>query len=245
MRQLILIFLLTFTLSAKSISPNEVYAQAMLISDQTHYLLDYYNVKHDHEGIIARTAVNTKLKQRNVWQMTYEIAIKINILRSYHDLPIVKPVNIAPELNLNPALVYEQTQRILTEIKIFQYRMGIKNKEFKVKKYTQKTPLDVFNLLRKISASLDELYQTKFTPSYVFGETMRVYDDLTTILEHLKIKDNTIPTSKNDKATPKDTFNISMRILQKIKKVQFSMGIESVDFSVFRKEDITPSDVLL
>ena len=243
MRQIILIFLFTFGLYAKTITPNEVYAQVMLISDETHYLLKYYGIKHDHDGIISRTAIKTQLKPRNVWQMTYEIAIKINILRTANKLPIIEPVNMAPVLNLNPDLVYEQTQRILTEIKIFKYRMGIKNTELKVKKYTKKTPLDVFNLLRQISASFDELNQAEFTPSYVFGETMRVYDDLTTILAHLKIKDDTIPTARNDKATPKDTFKVSMNILAKIKKIQFSMGIDRVDFSVFKKDKLTPSDV--
>ncbi|EDZ62740.1 hypothetical protein SMGD1_2615 [Sulfurimonas gotlandica GD1] len=243
MRQIILIFLLTLGLFAKTITPNEVYTQAMLISDETHYLLKHYGIKHDHDGIVSRTAIKTQLKPRNVWQMTYEIAIKMNILRTAHKLPIIEPVNMSPVLNLNPDLVYEQTQRILTEIKIFKYRMGIKNRELKEKIYTNKTPLDVFNLLRKISASFDELNQAEFTPSYVFGETMRVYDDLTEILAHLKIKDNTIPTARNDKATPKDTFKVSMNILTKIKQIQFSMGVESVDFSVFKKDELTPSDV--
>jgi hypothetical protein len=121
--------------------------------------------------------------------------------------------------------------------------MGIKNRELKEKIYTNKTPLDVFNLLRKISTSFDELNQAEFTPSYVFGETMRVYDDLTEILAHLKIKDNTIPTARNDKATPKNTFKVSMNVLAKIKEIQFSMGVESVDFSVFKKDELTPSDV--
>lgn len=243
MRHAILIFLLTFGLYAKTITPSEVYAQARLIFDETHFLLKYYDIKHDHGGIISRTAIKTQLKPRNVWQITYEIAIKINILRTAHKLPTIEPVNVAPVLNLNPDLVYEQTQRILTEIKIFKHRMGIKNIKQKAKKYINKTSVDVFNLLREISASFDELNKAGFTPSYVFGETMRVYDDLTRILAHLKIKDNTIPTFRNDKATPNDAFKVSMNILAKIKKIQFSMGIEGVDFSVFKQDKITPSDV--
>ena len=239
MRHAILIFLLTFGLYAKTITPNEVYA----IFDETHFLLKYYGIEHDHDGIISRTAIKAQLKPRNVWQITYEIAIKINILRNAHKLPTIEPVNVAPVLNLNPDLVYEQTQRILTEIKIFKHRLGIKNKELKAKRYTNKTSVDVFNLLREISASFDELNQAGFTPSYVFGETMRVYDDLTRILAHLKIKDNTIPTARNNNATSKDAFKVSINILAKIKMLQFYMGIESVDFSVFKKDELSPSDV--
>jgi len=243
MRQIFILLLLTFSLSAKSITPNEVYAQAKLISEEMHFLLDYYDINHDHDGIVKRTTIRTPLKPRNVWQLTYEIAIKINMLRANHKLPVIKPINMEPVLELNPDLVYEQTQRILAEIKIFKYRMGIKSKSFKLKTYKNKTPLDVFNTLSRISASFDELNQAGFTPSYVFAETMRVYDDLTTVLAHLKIKDETIPSERNDKATPSDTFNVAIKILEKIKRIQNSIGIDTVDFSVFNKENPTPSDV--
>ncbi|WP_373035277.1 hypothetical protein [Sulfurimonas sp.] len=243
MRQIILLLLLTLGLWAKAITPNEVYAQAMLISEETHILLKYYGIKHDHEGIIKRYTHKIALKPRNVWQMTYEIALKINILRTAHNLPIIEPVNMTPVLNLNPDLVYEQTQRILTEIKIFKYRVGIKNEELKVKKYKNKTPLDVFNLLNRITASFDELNRAAFTPSYVFGETMRVYEDLNTILRYLKIKDTTIPDKRNVKATPSDSFEVAMNVLNKINKLQHSVGIDIVDFSVFRKKNIKPRDV--
>ena len=78
-------------------------------------------------------------------------------------------------------------KRMLTEIKIFKHRLGIKSKTFKQQKFKGKTPLDVFNGLNHISVSLDELNKVGFTPSYVFGENMRVYDDLTNILQHLNI----------------------------------------------------------
>ena len=164
-------------------------------------------------------------------------------MRANHNLPIIEPVNVEPVLELNPDLVYEQTQRLLSEIKIFKYRMGIKSKEFKSAKYKNKTSLDVFNALNHVSGLFDELNGAGFTQSHVFGETMRIYDDLTTILLHLKIKDHTIPSKRNDEATPSDTFKHSMKILNNIKRIQKSVGIESVDFSAFVKKSPTPSDV--
>jgi len=165
------------------------------------------------------------------------------MLRIANKLPTIEPINMEPVLNLNPDLVYEQTQRILTEIKIYKFRSDIKSIRYKTKTYKNKTPLDVFNALIRISAMFDELNQAGFTPSYVFGESMRVYDDLTTILNHLGIEDNTVPTARNDKATPADTFEVAMKILEKIKQIQFSVGITTVDFSAFRYTKITPSTV--
>ena len=51
------------------------------------------------------------------------------------------------------------------------------------------------------------------------------------------------PTKRKLNATPKDTFAVSMNILKYIKQIQFSIGIESINFNVFDKEIITPSDV--
>ena len=243
MKQLVLIFLLTLGLSAKSITPNEVYTQVMIITDEMHFLLKYYGIKHDHEGIVRRTKISTKLKPRNVWQITYEIMVKINILREEHDLPIIEPVNMSPVLHLNPDLVYEQTQRILAELEIFMKRAEIKHPEHKIQVYKGKTPLDVYIGLTHISASFDELNGGRFSPSYVFGEQMRLYDDITLILQHLQIQDKTIPKKKNINASPEDVFKESMRILDKIKQLQIMAGIDFVDFGEFKKGNETPGEV--
>jgi hypothetical protein len=243
MKKILYILLFVSSLSAKVITPTDVYAQVMLINDEMHLLLNHYDIVHNHEGIIERTTIKTPLKPRNVWQMTYEIAIKINMLRITNRLPMIEPINMEPVLNLNLDLVYEQTQRILTEIKIFKFRKDISSSKKVAEKYKNKTPLDVFNALSRISAMFDALNRSGFTSSYVFGESMRIYDDLTTILNHLSIDDNTVPTARNDKATPADTFEVSMKILDKIKQIQFSVGISTVDFSAFRKGEATLSKV--
>lgn len=247
-KKLVILILLLNVASAKQITPNEVYAQVMLITQEMHFILEHYGIEHKHHKVEEHIEIKTALKPRNVWQKTYEIMMKINMFRVSKKLPIVEPVNMAPVLNLNPDLVYEQTQRILTEIKIFKYRLGLNDNDHKeehkeVKIYKNKTPLDVFNSLANVSSSFDNLNKAGFTPSYVFGETMRIYDDLTTILQHLKLADKTIPTKRDEEATPKDTFNVSFKILDKIKQIQFSVGIDTVDFSAFKKDNPNPSDV--
>jgi hypothetical protein len=239
-----LAFALFFNVAvAKNITADEVYSQVMLITQEIHGLLKHYNIKHRHNYILKRTTINTYLKPRNVWQKSYEIMIKLNIFRSLKNLPFIEPIKLEPVLNINSDLVYEQTQRILTEIRILKYRLDIKSEKYKIKVYKNKTSLDIYNTLAHISAAFDELNKTGFTSSFVFGETMRVYDDLTMILQHLKLEDKTIPTKRNDMATPKDTFVVAMKILDKIKQIQFSVGIPTVNFSSFRKIDPTSSDV--
>ena len=243
MKKLLLLLIITFSLNAKVITPNEVYSEVMLIKDEIHYLLKHYNVKHEHNSIINRGRIDTKLKPRNVWQKSYEIMVKINILRNEYSLPTIEPVNMAPVLDLNPNLVYEQTQRVLTEFHIFKKMQGIKRKSFEVKIYKGKTPLDVYIGLSHVSAAMDELNKGGVTPSFVFGENMRVYDDISLILQYFNIEDKTIPAKKNLEATQTDTFNIGMKTLEKIKQIQIIAGIEFVDFNDFKLEEATSSEV--
>jgi hypothetical protein len=235
-----IVLVCVISLSARDITPNEVYAQVIVMEQELNSVLDYYGVKVDSRNV---RIIRTTLKPRNVWQLTYELSIKMNMLRIQNKLPTIEPVNMEPVLNLNLDLVYEQTQRILTEIRIFKYREGILDENIVVQKYTNKTLVDIFNALSRVSVEFDTINKSGFTPSYVFGETMRIYDDLSTILSHLRIQDNTIPAKRDEKATPRDTFNTSMKILDKIKRIQFSVGIETVDFSSFKNENPTPSDV--
>ncbi|MCK5110050.1 MAG: hypothetical protein KAQ94_00925 [Arcobacteraceae bacterium] len=241
---LIITVLFFSSVFAKNITSNEVYTQVRLIQEEVHNLHKHFGTEHHHEDEgDAAHKVKTKLKPRNSWQKTYEILIKINILRNENNLPTIEPVNMTPVLNLNPDLTYEMTQRILTELRIFQYMVGIKSATQMPEKFQGKSSLDVFNGLSHISESLDELNKMGFTSSYVFGENMRVYDDLTIILQHLNIKDETIPAKQDMKATPMDTFNLGMEMLLKIKQLQIKSGIDFVDYSGFKKSKVTPSDV--
>ncbi|NOQ31198.1 MAG: hypothetical protein GQ570_08760 [Helicobacteraceae bacterium] len=243
MKKLFLLLLLTFTLSAKTITPNEVYSQVSLITDEVHFLLNYYGIKHENNEITKHPKVSTKLKPRNVWQMTYEIMVKINILREDNNLPVIEPVNMSPVLNLNPDMVYEQTQRILTELKIFEIRMGIKAPIFEKKIFKGKTSLDVYNALTHVSKNIDELNKGTVTPSFVFAEQMRVYEDITLLLERLKIEDKSIPSAKKLGSVPENAFDESLKLLEKIKQLQIISGINFVDFSEFKKGNESPSDV--
>jgi len=243
MKKTILLLLVTLSLNAKIITPNDVYAESMLIQSHLHFLLKHYEVQHNHEEISKRTTLSINLKPRNAWQKSYEILVKINMLRAQHNLPRIEPIGMEPVEKLNPDMVYEMTQRILAEIKIFEIRNDINPPLFKVKKYRNKTPLDVYNSFGHISATFDELNHAELSPSYVFAETMRIYDDLTLIIKHLNIKDKTVPSQRLLKATPKDSLKISMKVLEKIKVLQRSVGIDTIDMSAFNKKDVLPSDV--
>ena len=242
MKSFIIIFLVCFNLYGKNITPSEVYTQVIVIEDEIHYLLKYFNLANKYKKVENRI-ISTELKPRNVWQKTYEIMIKINILRNKYSLPRIEPVNMSPVLNLNPDSVYEQVKRILTEIEVFKVRVGIKSPDFNVHKYKNKKPIDVFNKLSYVSNLLDILNRGEVTSSSVFSENMRIYDDILLILDYLNIDDNTIPANKNNKATSTEAFYIGMKTLEKIKQIQILAGIEFIDFNEFKKDKHNSSEV--
>lgn len=239
----ILLLAFSFALGANSITPSKVYSQVMIVENEVEFLLKYYGIKYDKNRLKKDVSITSNLLPRNIWQKSYEILIKINILRNEYGLPTVEPVNITPVLNLNPDLVYGMTQRILTEINIFKIRNDIVSPKFEKKIYKNKTPVDVFNGLSIVSLLIDKLNKNEINPSFVFGENMRVYDDITLILQQLKIQDKTIPAQKIKDSTPKDTFRTAMKILTKIKQLEINAGLTFVDFSQFKKESPTLSDV--
>jgi len=243
MKFLLVAILFASLLNAKNITPNDVFAKVMQIESDVYTLLQFYGVSDESDIITDFNKLKTKLKPRNTWQKTYEILVKINMLREANYLPRIEPIGMEPVINLNPDMVYEQTVRILAELEIFKIRKNIKKGRVALKTYKNKTPLDVFNELHKISMQFDILNRSSFTPSYVFAETIRVHEDLTLILSHLNINDQTIPSKRDENATPSDTFEVAMKTIKKIQELQFKLGIKIVDFSSFKRDVLTPSDV--
>lgn len=225
--------------SSSYLTPSDVYAEVIQIQKELIILKKHFNIINK----ISYFKIKTPLKPRHAWQKTYEIMLKINILRLSHNMPVLEPSAMAPVLNLDPALTFEQTQRILTEIRIFKHRLLINAKVSEKQKFSNKTPLDVYNALNKASVVLDILNGGEFTPSHVFGETMRIFDDISTILAYLNINNHTIPTKRRDDSSPFDTFNVGINILSRIEQIQKTFAIESINFYSFKKNKITPSDV--
>ncbi len=221
------------------ITPSDVFTEVNQIKKEIKIIKDFYKIKKE----ILYSKLYIELEPRHTWQKTYEITVKINILRTSKNIPRIEPIGMQAILKINPILTYEQTQRILTELAIFKTSMGITKTVTRKDKFKNKTPLDVYNLLNTVSLELDVINGKVFTPSYVFSETLRIYNDISIILNHLNITNGTIPPKRDINSSPADSFNTSMLILKKINKIKKSINIKTTDFEPFRKEFLTPSDV--
>ena len=244
MKYLFIILVFSTALFAKTLTSNDVHSLSILIKERMHYLLKYYDLDHQHSLIKEKKEISfTDLKPRHTWQKTYEILEKINIQRALHSLPRVEPVGIEASLSLDSSMVYEMNIRILAELEILTIRNNVKMPKFKKRIFKNKIYLDNYNVLVDISAALDELNRRSFTSEDVFAQTMRIYDDITIILNYMHIRDNSIPNNALVNTKPKDVFQTSFLVLDKIAKIQLDLGIKVSDFSEFKRENISASEI--
>jgi len=94
-----------------------------------------------------------------------------------------------------------------------------------------------------VSVELDLLNGQEFTPSYVFGEAMRIYEDINLILQHLNIADKTEPPVKVIDAKPSMAFNTALKLLTKVSELEASIGFEGLDPAIFLRKNPSPGHV--
>jgi len=239
MREFFLICLLVFNLIAFEVTPTRVYEKTLVIKKEINLLKEELSLTKEKKY----KDVSVDLKPRHVWQRSYMVLMKINILRERLGFPKITVGSMEAVKRIDPILPFEQTLRILAEIDILKLRLGVDKKVSFEKIKSRKNPIDVFNSLAYISYQLDILNTKEITPSYVFSEVMRIYEDVDLILNKLNIEDITYPPKK-EKSTPADSFDATFAVIKELQRLQKNAAIERIDFSVFKREDkILPSDV--
>jgi len=220
-------------------TPSDVYTEALKVEREIEIIRKYFKAPK----IPPTEPFYIQLKPRNAWQKTYEIFVKINVLREKNQLPRIEETGLEPVKDLDPGLVEEQVRRIVTELNIFKTRVGISKQAKAAIQQQGKTPSDVYHLLDSISAQLDSINGKSFTPSFVFAQNMRILEDLNSIIAKLNIHDRTGPPNRIDNATPEDVFNLALEVMVEIQRLQAMAGIESIDYLAFKKKHITPGEV--
>ncbi|MBF0422905.1 MAG: hypothetical protein HQL73_07920 [Magnetococcales bacterium] len=225
---------------AAETTPSDVFAEAVRIEKEVELI-------REHLGITAVkpvTQTRTKFLPRHSWQIGYLILVKVNIFRRQMGLPFLTPNNLNPVLELEPSAVYEQTQRILTELRLVKRRLKITREIPPQEVEADKKPADVVNKLLFVSAQMDMLNQDKFTANDAFTEVKRLNEDVGLLLDHLKIQDVAFPPAPKPDATPSDSLISAFALLAEVQRLQQLASIARVDFGPFRKTTaVEPEDV--
>ncbi len=236
------LFLPSFSFaSEQKITTSAVYQRAMKMEQEVHLIGKAIGVKPHTKPY---RWVKMKPRPRDVWEVTYVIMRKINFLRLQQGLESGAIGTSYAVINTPPDMIYEQVERGLTELRLLKEQVGITAKTEKIPAVSGKKLLDLFNLLLSTSKDLDVLTENGVNPSNVFGEAMRIYEDVSEVLRRLQINDTAIPPEKQEKIQPKDAYKAVEQLLNTIQNLQREAGVERVDFSALKPPGtIYPTDV--
>ena len=237
---LFLFFSLSPLYGQSRITPSDVYSQATQIVKEIDIIKAHFKIKKKK----TFAPYLAKVTPRHSWHKSYVILVKINVLRQQQGLPRYSVGSMEPTKSVQPFLMFEQSQRILTELRIIKTSLGIKAKVSRPNHFVGKRPIDVFNILHDISLQLELINHEAINPTYVFAEVLRIFDDITFITAHFGVNDDTFPPEKKRDVIPKDSLTAAFLLMDEIQRMQKQYGIERTDFSVFRKaKNVVPSDV--
>ncbi len=227
--------------TAGGVTPAVVFAEVERIGKEVDLIKAHLGLTKTKSA----TTVHAPLLPRHVWQKSYEVQLKINLFRRQRGFPVIAANNLQPVLQLEPSLVYEQTQRLLTEVHLLKRRLGIDGTVPPPTVEPDKRPVDVFNKLNAISMQWDIINRQEINPADVYAEIKRVNEDVDTLLHHLRVRDNAFPPAKKVDATPSDSLATAYGLLEEVQRLQRLSGITGVDLRVFSRIDQPlPSDVL-
>jgi hypothetical protein len=250
MRYLFLFLFYSFTVNAESISihdkiqqitPNDVYEQLYLISKDIESLKEFFNIQEQAEA----SKINTNLYPRHMWQKSYELMYKINLLREKYGLPYISAPIREAQRDATAFVVYEQLFRARTELSLLKNILGVPEAEITPKKFTNIRVTDSFNFITTISNEMDLILGDSFSPSDVFAQAMRISEDVNVILDELETNSRDTPPTRNLQSTPDDSYLAAETMMAELVKIQRKLNIASIDYLKLKPQhrQVQPSDV--
>ncbi|GAB6041259.1 hypothetical protein [Endothiovibrio diazotrophicus] len=216
-----------------AITLDDVYAQARRVELEVQQLTEFEDVP----TMEVAEPVRADLLPRHVWQKGYAILIELQVFRRRHDLPVGTVRSVEPLRSLDPALLFEQTQYILTDLAILKARLGVTRAAPPPPPAVNKRPIDVYNLYSQVALDLQALNRDEIGASYVFAEVMRIFEDVNALLYRLGLEDTTFPPEKRVDVTPAQSLAATFELLAEVQRLQRDAGIPRTDFSAFRNRD--------
>jgi len=236
----LIFWLINFPAAATEITPNDAFALAYRVNAEIAILKRFFKITDK----IKVEEVQAALTPRHTWQRIYGVFYRLNVLRKKLELPVMDVPTLEPLRDVKPLVIFEQGLRLLNEIEILKFHLGITEKSPPPPKFSGKVPTDLFNMYTHISAELDLLNGSAFTPNDTYSQTMRVLEDVNAILETLEIQDDTIPPPKKEGGVPADSFETAMQILNEMNRIRELLDLEAVDANAFRVyKNITSTEV--
>ncbi|MEO9818968.1 MAG: hypothetical protein ABJ370_14590 [Paracoccaceae bacterium] len=187
---------------------------------------------------------------RHVLQTGRDVWRKMQLLRFMNGLP----TKSMPELEvktISPGVVKSFVDALYVEAEALLPAYGIMDAQQDTSLPSGKTPSDVLNSLKQVSASLDSLGIPATVPNDVFQLAETVRNDMVSLAEGIGLSNvenvmSQVPLSEG--RSPADAYDASIDLLQDIKALT-EMSAQyaakgGIDVPQKRPQSITPTDVI-
>ncbi|MEO9896769.1 MAG: hypothetical protein ABJD13_12170 [Paracoccaceae bacterium] len=187
---------------------------------------------------------------RHVLQTGRDVWRKMQLLRFMNGLP----TKSMPELEvktISPGVVKSFVDALYVEAEALLPAYGIMDAQQDTSLPSGKTPSDVLNSLKQVSASLDSLGIPATVPNDVFQLAETVRNDMVSLAEGIGLSNvenvmSQVPLSEG--RSPADAYDASIDLLQDIKALT-EMSAQyaakgGIDVPQKRPQSITPTDVM-
>jgi len=219
-------------------TPSDVFAYATLLKKEVAYLRKKSGIQEPFPSV----RVQRNKQPRHVIQKALEILAKINRYRINHHMgAIVIPPY--PPREIKPQDVYDIVKRLDGEVRLLiddpAFTSGLRKRRF-----VNKTPSDVYELLWSISLGFDALLGIKgYTPTDVYALSEKVVQ-ISRFLRHSQNLYDTVPKPpKREGLYPNHALYASIAFLKKVAKEQKKLWIEPADIPKIPRRVITPTEV--
>jgi hypothetical protein len=241
-----LLLLLLLSLPAASpraeavFSSAEVFGQVLLIEEETELVRRHFQISRPPRPV---TPLPADLKPHHVWQKFYLLLRRIAAFRLRHGLDAFSPLGTEPRESLDPRYTWGQTQRVLTEIRILRRLLGVPGEVAEAPAVEAKRPVDVFHKLAEVEALWDSLLDDDFAAAALYGEALRLDEDVNGLLEWLKRFDDAVPPPRPEQATVEGALAAAYEALGEVQRLQRLLGLPVTDLSGLLGR-ANPEDVL-
>jgi len=209
------------------ITANEVFSQAYQIGEELKIMQRHFGLpEQTWEPLPTITMTNGYL----YWQ-SEEILTKIALLRAKFNLPSTAQPGHEPSVTLSTWEIFEQTQRMMTEVKLLKQFLGIVEKPPSPLLFVAKTAQDAYQQLHVLSALLDQLRATPLPLENVFAQAMRLMKDVEVILSALQIVDDNSPPLKRPQTSLREVQPVLLNLLREIERLKRSASLPVVDYA--------------
>ncbi|MBF0095990.1 MAG: hypothetical protein HQM04_00250 [Magnetococcales bacterium] len=224
----------------RSITPSEVFAEAVRLEKEVALLKTHFGLSEVRPAAV----VSAHLLPRHPWQKMYIIHSKINLFRRQNGFPVQAVQSMQPVLAMEPLLVYEQSQRLLTEMQLLKMRLGIEETVAAQEVIPGKQPIDVFNKLHFVSVQWDVILRAATHLNPLYAEAKRIDVDVDTLLNALHISDLAYPPAKKSAVTADELLESSFLIMAEVQRLQQLAKLPKIDFESFRHPaEVSGADV--